>query len=206
MIHRLENGDNLKLLPFITQDNQVKWGYQYRCFVTKKRKSIYDVNEYLSRAYFKHRNELKNLRLTTRYAFNVYIDDQIKVINVSKKLMDIITESNKNALNLKSNNHLIIIKEDVSTTMGNYYSKTIPLANYDKSYIGESKWNYPIDDINSKSDWLNYIKGNQPKFIEYVEENSAVKKRKELIEEFGFDIISEYMSEDREKKLQEILN
>lgn len=199
MIHKLENGDNLKLLPFITHDNQVKWGYQHRCLVTKQRKYIYDVNGYLSKAYFKHRNDLKNLRLLKRYAFNVYIDGQIKVINVGKKIMDIISESDKNAFNLKSNNHLIIVKEDVNTTMG-------PLPNYDKSYIGESEWNCPVGDINSKSDWLNYIKNNQPRFIEYIEENSEIKKRKELIEEFGFDIISEYISEERERKLETILN
>lgn len=199
MVHKLENGDKLKLLPFITHDNQVKWGYQHRCLFTKQGKSIYDVNGYLSKAYFKHRNELKNLRLVTRYAFNVCIGGEIKVINVGKKIMDIISESDKNALNLESNNHLIIVKENVNTIMG-------PLPNYDKSYIGESEWNCPVDDINSGSDWLNYIKNNQPRFIEYIEENSEIKKRKELIEEFGFDIIAEYISEERERKLETILN
>jgi hypothetical protein len=202
MIHKLENGDKLKILPFITSDG-VKWGYKHKALVTKRGRTIYDINGYLSKAYMKYRNDnipsLKPMRLVTRYAFNVYIDGEIKIINIGQKLMDIIVNSDKNALLLKDKNHLIIVKDDINTTMG-------PLPNYDKSHIAEYNWICPVNDIDSKFEWISYIKSNQPRFIEYVEENSEVNRRKELMDEFGFDIIAEFISEERERKLEKILN
>lgn len=193
MIHKLENGDKLKILPFIAPDG-LKLFYKYSTFVTRRGETIYDTKGYITKAHTKY-NFLWAPRI--RYAFNVYIDGEIKIINIGQKLMDIIANSDKSALQLKDNNHLIIVKDYITTIIG-------LIKNYDKSYIAEHNWICPVNNIDSESEWISYIKNNQPRFLEYVEENSEVSRRKELMVEFGFDIIGEFLSEERERKLENI--
>lgn len=204
-MHRLDNGDVVKLLPIITDKNEIKFGLEFQILVLNN-KFIYDTNDYLKKCYFKYRNEsvfnkLKKLStLSTRYAFNIYINGEIKTINIGRKLMDIISNSDKNALDIRSDNHLVIVKNIVNTPIG-----TLP--SFEHSYISNiSNWKPPVNDINSKEEWVTFIKNNQDDFIGHMNNNSVVNKRSLLVKEFGIDIISEFISEEREKKLQEILN
>lgn len=205
MIHRLENGDVAKLLPIITEKNEIKFGLEFQTLVlnTKVRSKIYDTNGYLKECYFKYRNKsgFNNLKeLSTRYAFNIYINGEIKTINIGRKLMDIITNSDKNSLDIRSDNHLIIVKNEVNTPIG-------PLPSFRNSYISNiPNWRPPVNDINSKKEWISFIKNNQYDFIGHMNNNSVVNKRNLLKKGFGVDIISEFISEERENKLQEILN
>lgn len=202
MIHRLDNGDVVKLLPIITEKNEIKFGLEFQTLVLNT-KAIYDTNGYLKKCYFKYRNEPqfnKLKKLSTRYAFNIYINGEIKTINIGRKLMDIITNSDKNAIDIRNDNHLIIVKNEVNTPIG-----TLP--SFEHSYISNiPNWKPPVNDINSKEEWVNFIKNNQDDFIGHMNNNSVVNKRSLLVKEFGIDIISEFISEEREKKLQEILN
>lgn len=114
--------------------------------------------------------------------------------------MDIITNSDKNAIDIRSDNHLIIVKNEVNTPMG-------PLPSFEHSYISNIfNWRPPVNDINSEEEWVTFIKNNQYDFIGHMNNNSVVNKRNLLVNEFGVDIISEFISEERENKLQEILN
>lgn len=214
MIHRLENGDVVKLLPIITEKNEIKFGLKYHILVLNN-KFLYDTNDYLKKCRSKYGklntrkpgrinedifNKLRKI-YPARYAFNAYINGEIKTIIIGRGLINIIANSDENALDIRSDNHLIIVKNEVTPTVG------ITVPSFEHSYISNiPNWIPPVNDINSKEEWITFIKNNQYDFIGHMNNNSVVNNRSLLANEFGIDIISELINEEREKKLQEILN
>ena len=107
-IHKLEDGDIIKILPFIDKDNKITWCKSYSCAVINKQ-SIYDNSDkqYLRRiSHTLYRNDGdKKLPVQIRYAYNIYIGGEIKIMNVSRTIQDIIT-NNPEVLDIRSNKHL----------------------------------------------------------------------------------------------------
>lgn len=195
-IHKLEDGDVIKILPTIDEDDNIYWIKPYDCaFVDMK--VIYDDDDkrYLKRISHKLRESNSSIKLpiTTRYSMNIHIDGEIRILNVSRTLFEIIT-NNPKLLDIRGDHQLFIVKEEINVQLGQVF------PSFDKSYVSEKSWTPPVSDINSKEEWYSYIKSNQP-----VEKNNIFNKKELLIEYLGKDMLSELISDDREKKLETLL-
>jgi hypothetical protein len=194
-IHKLEDGDIIKILPFIDKDNKITWCKSYSCAVINKQ-SIYDNSDkqYLRRiSHTLYRNDGdKKLPVQIRYAYNIYIGGEIKIMNVSRTIQDIIT-NNPEVLDIRSNKHLNIVGEMKSG-----------FPSWEKSYIKDHNWTPPISDINSKEEWYSFIKTNQPDFDNHIESNNIFVHKEKLVKYLGKDMLGDLISDDRQKKLDKL--
>ena len=193
-IHELEDGDIIKILPMIDKNNKISWIKKYDCVGLNTKTFISDTKGYLRRISLMQSKSSINLRVTTRYAMNIYIDDEIRILNVGRKLFQIITDNPK-LCDIKGNHHIFVVKNDISAGNGQVF------PSYDKSCVLEKDW-LPVSDINSEEEWLSYIKSNQPDFDTHLEKNSIFNHKQLLIEHLGKDLLGELISEDRQKKLE----
>jgi hypothetical protein len=154
-VHKLENGDVIKILPILSHDNKVSWSVETQLTVIQSGNNnvtIYDNSDknYLKRISNTQRFKLsvtKPIPVTTRHYFNIYIDGEVRIMNVTKTLFEKIV-LNANLLQLKDNYHLHIIKEDVR---GGYFD-------FSKSFVEQVDWTPPVNDIESKEEWVSFIK------------------------------------------------
>ena len=192
-IHKLEDGDIIKILPMIDKNNKISWIKQYDCVGLNTKTFISDTKGYLRRISLMQSNSV--LPITTRYAMNIYIDGEIRILNVGRKLFQIITD-NKKLWDIKGNHHIFVVKKDISAGNGHVF------PSYDKTYVLEKDWTPPVSDINSEEEWLSYIKSNQPDFDTHIEKNNIFNHKQLLIDYLGKDMLSELISDDRQKKLE----
>jgi hypothetical protein len=198
-IHKLEDGDIIKILPFIDKDNKITWCKSYSCAVID-RQSIYDNSDkqYLRRiSHTLYRNDGdKKLPVQVRYAYNIYIGGEIKVMNVSRTIQDIITTSPQ-VLDIRSNHQLFVVKDEVPAG-GQFF------PDWKKSYVSEKSWTPPVSDINSKEEWYSFIKSNQPDFDNHIESNNIFIHKEKLVKYLGKDMLGDLISDDRQKKLDKL--
>jgi hypothetical protein len=199
-IHKLEDGDIIKILPMIDKNDKISWIKKYDlAFVSMK--TVYDDTDksYLKRISHKLRESNSNTKIpiSTKYAMNIYIDGEIRILNVGKTLFQIITD-NPNLLDIRGNHQLFVVKKEVSVGGGQVF------PSFDHSYVSEKSWTPPVADINSKEEWYSYIKSNQPDFDTHIEKNSIFNHKQLLINHLGKDMLAELISDDREKKLDKL--
>ena len=199
-IHKLEDGDIIKILPFIDKDDKITWCKSYSCAVID-RQSIYDNSDkqYLRRiSHTLYRNDGdKKLPVQIRYAYNIYVGGEIKIMNVSKTIQDIITTSPTQVLDIRSNHQLFVVKDEVPAA-GQF------LPDWKKSYVSEKSWTPPVSDINSKEEWYSFIKTNQPDFDNHIESNNIFVHKEKLVKYLGKDMLGDLISDDRQKKLDKL--
>lgn len=203
-IHKLEDGDIIKILPMIDKNDKITWIKTYDCaFVGTS--TIYDNSgkSYLRRISHKlreskliHHSSTK-LQIATRHGMNIYIDGEIRILNVSKTLFEMIT-NNPNLLDIRGNHQLFVVKKEVSAGGGQVF------PSFDHSYVSEKSWTPPVVDINSKEEWYSYIKSNQPDFDTHIEKNNIFSQKQLLVNLLGTDMLAELISDDREKKLDKL--
>ena len=203
-IHKLEDGDVIKILPMIDKNNKITWIKTYDAtFIDMK--VIYDDTDksYLRRISHKlreskliHHSSTK-LQIATRHGMNIYIDGEIRILNVSKTLFEMIT-NNPNLLDIRGNHQLFVVKKEVSAGGGQVF------PSFDDSYVSEKIWTPPVVDINSKEEWYSYIKSNQPDFDTHLERNNIFNQKQLLANLLGTDMLSELISDDRQKKLDKL--
>jgi hypothetical protein len=195
-IHTLKNGDIIKILPMIDKNNKISWIKPYDATLVNM-KTIYDDSDksYLKRISYQLResNSSNKLQITTRYGMNIYIDNEIRILNVSKTLFEII-KNNKELLDIRGNHQLFVVKEEVN-------AGALFFPDWKKSYVSEKSWTPPVSDINSKEEWYYYIKSNQPDFDKHIEINNIFNQKQLLINLLGVDMLGEIISDDRQKKL-----
>ena len=199
-IHKLEDGDIIKILPMIDKNDKISWVKPYDCaFVGSS--IVYDDTDksYLRRISHKLResNSSTKLPITKRYGMNIYVDGEIRILNVTKTLFEMI-KNNKDLLDIRGNHQLFVVKEEVNAG-GQFF------PDWKKSYVSEKSWTPPVVDINSKEEWYSYIKSNQPDFDAHIEKNSIFNQKQLLVSLLGTDMLAELISDDRQKKLDKIL-
>lgn len=188
-IHKLEDGDIIKILPMVGNNNEITmFKLLYAAHINNI--IIFDDKSYLKRiSYLCNKYGDVKLPISTRYYMNILVDGEIRLLHVGRTLFNLIS-NNPEVLDIKSDYQLNIVKEE---KMG------YPI--YDKSSVIRSRWIPPID-INSESECLNWIKSNQPDLTNYVNENSMFVHKQLLINHLGKDMLSELISDDRKKKLE----
>jgi len=204
-IHKLEDGDIIKILPMIDKNDKISWIKKYDlAYVSMK--TVYDDTDksYLKRISHKLRESNSNtgkpqakLPISTRYSMNIYIDGEIRILSVTKTLFEMIT-NNPNLLDIRGNHQLFVVKEEVNAG-GQFF------PDFKKSYVSEKSWTPPVFDINSKEEWYSYIKANQPDFDNHIEKNNIFNQKQLLVNLLGNDMLAELISDDRQKKLDKIL-
>jgi len=197
-IHKLEDGDIIKILPMIDKNDKISWIKQYDCVGINTKSFITDKSDkgYLKRISYKLKSSgVNKLPITTKYGMNIYIDGEIRILNVSKTLFELIT-NNPKLWDIRGNHQLFVVKKDVNAGGGHVF------PTFDKSYVSEKSWIPPVSDINSQIEWLSYIKSNQPDFDSYIEKNSVFNRKQDLIDYLGKDMLSELISDDRQKKIE----
>ena len=213
-IHRLEDGDIIKILPMIDKNNNITWIKMYDCVGLNTKTFISDNSEkgYLRRISQKireHYNFSPGLRsgksasniklpISTRYAMNIYINGEIRILNVGKTLFEMIT-NNPKLWDIKGNHQIIVVKKEISAGGGQVY------PSFNKSYVSEKSWTPPVNDINSQDECFSYIKSNQPDFDNHLEKSNIFNHKQLLINHLGKDMLGELIADDREKKLDKIL-
>ena len=198
-IHKLEDGDLIKILPMIDKNNNISWIKQYDCVGLNTKTFISDTKGYLRRISHNLRksNSSINLPISTKYAMNIYIDGEIRILNVGRTLFQMIT-NNPKLWDIKGNHQLFIVKGEVKAG-----SQVFP--SFDHSHVSEKSWTPPVSDINSEEEWLSYIKSNQPDFDTHLEKSNIFVHKQLLINHLGKDMLGEIISDDRQKKIDEIL-
>jgi len=197
-IHKLEDGDIIKILPMIDKNNKISWIKQYDCVGLNTKTFISDTKGYLRRISLMQSKSSINLPITKRYAMNIYIDGEIRVLNVGRKLFQIITDNPK-LWDIKGNHQIFISMKEVSAGGGQVF------PSFDKSYVSEKSWTPPVSDINSEVEWLSYIKSNQPDFDNHLEKSNIFNHKQLLINHLGKDMLGELIADDRQKKLVDLL-
>jgi hypothetical protein len=190
-IHKLKDGDIIKILPTIEDNNVIAW-IKKLDIVYVNNYIIYDCKGYLRRI---SRMLLPNsniLPVSTRYYMNILIDGEIRLLSIGRTLFNLIS-NNPEILQLKSDYQLNIVREQ---KMG--------FPSFDKSIVVKSNWISPVSDMDSGEEWLNWIKDNQPNFTEHLNNNSLFVHKKLLTDYLGKDMLSDLISEDRQKKLEKL--
>ena len=195
-IHKLEDGDIIKLIPRIV-DGKVQWITTTDILSYKTNtgwNSVFDPeSKWTSKIAIKFNSGNPKATRVTRYYLNTLTTKgEIKVIGVGRSLMKIITE-NSQLMDLKSNWQL-----NIKMTIKNTY----PI--FDNTHPVEVDWICPVNDLNSGEEWMNFITNNQPDLESYFKQNDIYNKRSELMNYFGSDIIGEIIGEDRNKKLDKL--
>lgn len=192
-IHIPQNGDLIKILPMIDEVGSISWLKPLDAMHIDGQ-VIYDISD---RAYLKKisrlNNHFKRTPVSSRYYMNVFAGGEIRILQVGRTLLNIV-QDNPKLFELKSNCHLSIVREE---------SHGYP--NYDKSYVVDFDWTPPVQDIDSSERWINYIKTNQPDLTSHINNNSLYIHRSLLIKHFGRDFLSELISDNRQKILNDIL-
>ena len=200
-IHKLEDGDIIKILPMIDKNNNISWIKMYDCVGLNTKTFISDKSDksYLKRISHKLRESKSSVKLpiSTRYAMNIYINGEIRILNVGKTLFEMIT-NNPKLWDIKGNHQIFVVKKEISAGGGQVF------PSFNKSYVSEKSWIPPVNDINSQ-EWFSYIKSNQPDFDNHLEKSNIFNHKQLLINHLGKDMLSELISDDREKKLDKIL-
>lgn len=194
-IHKLEDGDIIKILPMIDKNDKISWTKQYDCVGLNTKTFISDTKGYLRRISLMQSNSSIKLPITTRYAMNIYIDGEIRILNVGRKLFQMIT-NNPKLWDIRGNHQIFVSMKEVSVGGGQVF------PSFDGSYVSEKSWTPPVSDINSEEEWLSYIKSNQPDFDTHLEKNSIFNHKQLLIDYLGKDMLGELISDDRQKKLE----
>jgi hypothetical protein len=198
-IHKLEDGDIIKILPMIDKNDNISWIKKYDCVGLNTKTFISDTKGYLKRISHKIRESHINLPVTTKYAMNIYIDGEIRILNVGKKLFQMIIDNPK-LWDIRGNHQIFVSIDEVSVGGGQVF------PSFDKSYVSEKKsWTPPVNDINSQDEWFSYIKSNQPDFDNHLEKSNIFNHKQLLINHLGKDMLGELIADDRQKKLTDLL-
>jgi hypothetical protein len=197
-IHKLEDGDIIKILPMIDKNNNISWIKKYDCVGLNTKTFISDTKGYLKRISHKIRESHINLPISTKYAMNIYINGEIRILNVGKTLFEMIIDNTK-LCDIKGNHQIFVIKKEVSVGGGQVF------PSFDKSYVSEKSWTPPVNDINSQDEWFSYIKSNQPDFDNHLEKSNIFNHKQLLINHLGKDMLGELIADDRQKKLADLL-
>jgi hypothetical protein len=199
-MYKLQDGGIIKLLPILRKSGDLSFSITADA-VYLENKFIFDFTgkNYLRRMTWSSKNNPNgsSIPLATKHFLSAYVNGEIKFINVGKSIMDIISDVN---FDVRSDDHLHLKIRMVNTPGGQF-------PDYKSSCIVSKKWDKPVMDINDMNEWSRWIKSNQPGYIEdFLERQSMYNHIDILKKAYGENLLSEIVSDDRNKKIETILN
>jgi hypothetical protein len=192
MKHVKKNGDCLKILN-IPKKNGIFLKYlpMTFCYLQSQKTLLYDDTNFLNKIYRKLRSEGKNTSfLGKRYFYFTLHEDKIKFIEVGFKINQKLENYD---FSYSSKDYLNIVIENVKSPIGD-------LASYDKTFIDKGNSLFSSED-----EYKNFIINKQPFYLEdYLNKLSPYNNMDKIRFEFG-DIVNEILSEERDEKINKIL-
>lgn len=205
MMYKLKDGDVVKILPIVKKTGGFSAVEELRGFFIggKDGKVIYDTPENHLRIALKKKSyeegsyqdpsRLQN----TRVALCIYHEGEIKFTLVGKSIKDKLINGYK--FDPRNNYQLKVSIEMKHSSVG-------ALPSFDKCEVIQQDWNKPNIDIDNQEAWFEWLRANQPFYIEdYVEKNNVYKNIDVLKKEGLSDYIYEIIAENREKKINQVL-
>jgi hypothetical protein len=184
-MYKLKDGDIIKILPIIKKDGSFSPVEELRGFYIGG-KVIYDTPQ----------NHLKTALKTKAHQEGSYQSAADTL--VGKTLRDKLINSYK--FDPRNNYQLKVNIEMISSHVG-------PLPSFDNCEVIQQEWDKPNIDIDSQKDWLDWLKTNQPFFIEdYVESRSVFNNIDTLKQEGLTDYIYQIIADSRDKKINEVMS
>lgn len=202
IMHKLKDGDIVKILPIVKKTGEFSPIEELKFFYIGG-KLIYDTKE--SHLRIALRKKCMNQTIygkplksqITRFALCIYHEGEIKFTSVCKKIKDKLINGYK--FDPRNNYQLKVDIEMVTSSIGY-------LQSFDKSEIIQQEWDKPNIDINNQEAWFEWLRNNQPFYIEdYVEKNNVFNKIDILKKEGLSDYIYEIITENRDKKINQLL-
>lgn len=192
MIYRIKNGDYLKILKIPKKDGSFVDCVPMTFIYLKSQKIIlYDNTGLIDRLWFKLREKKSDCPIGKKYFYLVLNNNELKFIQVGRTINKLLKDYD---FSFNSNDYLNIIEENIST-----YGNIFPC--YDKCFISNGKKIF-----NSQEDYENYTINNQEFYLEdYLNKLSPSNNLDKLRLEFGDDF-NELLAEEREKKINLILD
>ncbi len=201
MIYKLQDGDIIKIIPILNRDDTIVHVKPINCMFLENR-MIYDTSgkNYLRKIWYSNRKSSKSSSsISMKYFICAYVNGLIKFISVGRTIMDIISKSSDR--DIKGNKFLLVRVKMVNCDNG------LVLPNYEDSSIIEREWIKPVNDVNNNSEWIDWIKNNQPEYLDDLLERSSIFNHISKIKKaFGENILSDLISDARDKKIETILN
>lgn len=192
MIYRLEDGDCVKILPLLNKDGSFLPIKELRSFFIGN-KTIFDTSGNLAKAI---RKKDEKAFSPTKYMVCIYHNDEIKFTMVGSVLFNIILENYK--FDPRNNLHLKI-------NIKNCNLGGMILPDYKDSLITDTEWNKP-DFGNNQDDWISWIKNKQPFYYEDYINSKGLIANLDLLKKEGYgEFLQEVISENRDKKINQIL-
>jgi hypothetical protein len=207
-MYKLKDGDIIKILPIIKKDGSFSPVEELRGFYIGG-KVIYDTPQnHLKTAIrtkahqegsYQSASEFIALKSqNTKIALCIYHEGQIKFTLVGKTIKDKLI--NSYLFDPRNNDHLKINIKLVGSYIGH-------LPSFDNCEVIQHQWDKPNIDINSQAAWIDWLKQNQPFFIEdYVKSRSVFNNIDHLKEQGLTDYIYQIIADSREKKINEVMS
>lgn len=200
-IHKLKDGDILKILPIYKKDGNYELFRHVEC-AWMDNKMIYDDSGkgYLMRMFLNARKDpsfSKNtMTYTKRNFLSVYVDGGIKFVSITPRLLEVIMNGMPN-YDIDDNKHLLIVSKMKSG-----------FPDYSESKIIERDWVKPIIGFDTKSEWKEWILSNQPVYLEdIISKMNVINNLQTIKKVLGNEyILSDLISEDRDEKINKILS
>lgn len=201
-MYKLKDGDIIKILPIIKKDGSFSPVEELRGFFIGG-KVIYDTPQnhlktaLRTKAHQEGAYQSASESQNTKIALCIYHEGQIKFTLVGKTLKDKLINSYQ--FDPRNNDHLKINIKLVGSYIGH-------LPSFDNCEVIQKEWDKPNIDINSQTAWIDWLKQNQPFFIEdYVERRSVFNNIDTLKEQGLTDYIYQIIADSREKKINEVM-
>lgn len=202
-MYKLKDGDIIKILPIIKKDGSFSPVEELRGFYIGG-KVIYDTPQnhlktaLRTKAHQEGAYQSASESQNTKIALCIYHEGQIKFTLVGKTIKDKLI--NSYLFDPRNNDHLKINIKLVGSYIGH-------LPSFDNCEVIQQEWDKPNIDINSQSAWIDWLKQNQPFFIEdYVERRSVFNNIDTLKEQGLTDYIYQIIADSREKKINEVMS
>jgi hypothetical protein len=202
-MYKLKDGDIIKILPIVKKDGSFSPVEELRGFYIGG-KIIYDTPQnhlklaLKTKAYQEGSYQSAAESQNTKIALCIYHEGQIKFTLVGKTIKDKLINSYQ--FDPRNNDHLKINIKFIGSYIGH-------LPSFDNCEVIQHQWDKPNINIDSQKDWLEWIKVNQPFFIEdYVESRSVFNNIDHLKQEGLTDYIYQIIADSREKKINEVMS
>jgi hypothetical protein len=191
MIHcKLEDGMVLKILPIKKRDGTALSSYPVdQVYLSNRRKIVYDDTGNLRKILLKVKSENTDLgyqllkSFVKRYIICFYHDEKIKYTFVSKTILDILA-------NYNFRSDYLVIDQRMIDTQGHM------LPDYRNSKVVKKE---------SNVDFLTLLNNEKVYIEDIVSKNNIVSNINILKEEGLYGYLSEVISDERDKKISEIL-
>ena len=203
MMYKLKDGDIIKILPILKKDGSFSLVEELRGFYIGG-KVIYDTPQnhlktaLRTKAHQEGAYQSASESQNTKIALCIYHEGQIKFTLVGKTIKDKLI--NSYLFDPRNNDHLKINIKLVGSYIGH-------LPSFDNCEVIQKEWDKPNIDINSQTAWIDWLKQNQPFFIEdYVESRSVFNNIDTLKQEGLTDYIYQIVADSREKKINDVIS